>query len=88
MPRQRKEVPEVGVTCFVFFIHTEMDAIFQPIKKSDTYQIKLFWYGRAQPALFGCHYIYFCYIIFIIYALRVSIFMTSPLGVAVGLLSI
>ena len=30
----------------------------------------------------------FCYIIFIIYALRVSIFMTSPLGVAVGLLSI
>ena len=29
--------------------------------------------------LFGCHYI-FCYIIFIIYALRVSIFMTSPLG--------
>ena len=32
---------------------------------------------------------YFCYIIsLIIYALRVSIFMTSPLGVAVGLLSI
>ena len=30
-------------------------------------------------------YIYFCYIIFIIYALRLSIFMTSPLGVAVGL---
>ena len=30
----------------------------------------------------------FCYIIFIIYALRVSIFMTSPLGVAVGLMSI
>ena len=30
----------------------------------------------------------FCYIIFIIYALRVTIFMTSPLGVAVGLLSI
>ena len=25
-----------------FFIHTEMDAIFQPIKKSDKYQIKLF----------------------------------------------
>ena len=24
-----------------FFIHTEMDAIFQPIKKSDTYQIRL-----------------------------------------------
>ena len=36
----------------------------------------------------GCHHIYFCYIIFIIYALRVTIFMTSPLGVAVGLLSI
>ena len=32
--------------------------------------------------------IYFCYIIFIIYALRVSSFMTSTLGVAVGLLSI
>ena len=44
--------------------------------------------GRALPALFGCHYIYFCYIIFIIYALCVSIFITSPLGVAVGLLSI
>ena len=41
MPWQRKEVPEVGVACLVFFIHTEMDAIFQPIKKSDTYQIKL-----------------------------------------------
>ena len=26
-----------------------------------------------MPALFGCHHIYFCYIIFIIYALRVSI---------------
>ena len=35
MPWQQKEVPEVGVACF-FFIHTEMDAIFQPIKKSDT----------------------------------------------------
>ena len=34
---------------------------------------------------FAC---YFCYIIFIIYALRVTMFMTSPLGVAVGLLSI
>ena len=34
--------------------------------------------GGASPALFGCHYIYFCSIIFIIYALRVSIFMTSP----------
>ena len=44
--------------------------------------------GGAKPALFGCHYIYFCYIIFIIYALRLSIFMTSSLGVAVGLLSI
>ena len=32
--------------------------------------------------------LYFCYILFIIYALRVSIFMTSPLGVAVGLLFI
>ena len=32
--------------------------------------------------------IYFCCIIFIIYALRVSIFMSSLLGVAVGLLSI
>ena len=42
MPWQRKEVPEVGVACLVFFIHTEMDAIVQPIKKSDTYQIKLF----------------------------------------------
>ena len=28
------------------------------------------------------------YYIFIIYALRVSIFMTSPLGVVVGLMSI
>ena len=47
-------------------------------------------FSRAEhsPALFGCHHIYFCYIIFIIYALRVTIFMTSPLGVAVGLLSI
>ena len=36
--------------------------------------------GGAEPALFGCHYIFFCYIIFIIYALRVSIFMTFPLG--------
>ena len=42
MPWQRKEVPEVGVACLFFFIHTEMDAIFQPIKKSDTYQIKLY----------------------------------------------
>ena len=42
--------------------------------------------GGAWPALFECHYIYFCYIIFIIYALRVSIFITSPLWVAVGLL--
>ena len=42
MPWQRKEVPEVGVACLVFFfIHTNMDAIFQPIKKSDTYQIEL-----------------------------------------------
>ena len=41
MPWQRKEVPEVGVACLVYLIHTEMDAIFQPIKKSDTYQIKL-----------------------------------------------
>ena len=41
--------------------------------------------GGALPALSGCHYIYFCYIIFIIYALRVSIFITSSLGVAVGL---
>ena len=42
MPWQRKEVPEVGVAClFFFFIHTEMYAIFQPIKKCDTYQIKL-----------------------------------------------
>ena len=41
MPWQRKEVPEVGVACLVFFfIHTEMYAIFQPIKKCDTYQIK------------------------------------------------
>ena len=38
---QLKEVPEVGLACLVFFIHTEMDAIFPPIKKSDTYQIKL-----------------------------------------------
>ena len=30
--------------------------------------------------------IYICYIIFIIFGLRVSIFITSPLGVAVGLL--
>ena len=44
MPWQRKEVPEVGVACLFFFIHTEMDAIFQPIKKSDTYQIKLLQY--------------------------------------------
>ena len=41
MPWQRKEVSEVGVACF-FSIHTEMDAIFQLIKKSDTYQIKLY----------------------------------------------
>ena len=33
----------MGVACLGFFIHTEMDAIFQPIKKSDTYQIKLLW---------------------------------------------
>ena len=32
--------------------------------------------------------IYILFIIFIIYALRVSIFMTSLLGVAVGLMSI
>ena len=36
-----------GVLCTVYgaqvylFIHTEMEAIFQPIKKSDTYQNKL-----------------------------------------------
>ena len=31
-----------GLLVFFFFIHIEMDAIFQPIKKSDTYQIKLY----------------------------------------------
>ena len=31
-----------------FFIHTEMDAIFQPIKKSDTYLIKLLKYKRQM----------------------------------------
>ena len=39
--RHKSAATEVGVACFVFYIHTEMDAIFQPIKKSDTYQIKL-----------------------------------------------
>ena len=49
MPWQRKEVPEVGVACLVFFfIHTEMDAIFQPIKKSDTYQIKLYSFSSKR----------------------------------------
>ena len=51
MPWQRKEVPEVGVACLFFFIHTEMDAIFQPIKKSDTYRIKLFSYGIVMRSL-------------------------------------
>ena len=46
-------------------------------------------FSRAEHSLpYSDVYIYFCYIIFIIYALRVSIFMTSPLGVAVGLMSI
>ena len=45
---QGKEVPEVGVACLVFFIHTERDAIFQPIKKSDTYQIKLLCYKNKS----------------------------------------
>ena len=37
--------------------------------------------GGAQPVLFECRYIYFLYIIFITFAVCVSIFMTSPLGV-------
>ena len=37
-----------------------------------------FQMGGSWPALFGCHYIYFWYIIFITYAVRVSIFITSP----------
>ena len=41
-----------------------------------------------SPSLFGCHFIYFWYIIFITYTVRVSIFMTSPPGNAVGFLSI
>ena len=61
--------------------------------------ILLFWYcfGLLQPSdlsslpdvrSIACpirmsSYIYICYILFIIYALRVSIFMTSPLGVSV-----
>ena len=45
-------------TCFVFvfFIFTEMDAIFQPIKKSDTYQIKLLLYKTCVT-----FYYYFFY---------------------------
>ena len=35
-----------GRGLLVTFIHTEMDAIFQPIKKSDTYQIKLLKYKK------------------------------------------
>ena len=42
-------------------------------------------FSRAEHSL---SYLDVCYIMFIIYALRVSIFITSPLGVAVGLLSI
>ena len=38
--------------------------------------------------MWPCHCIYFWYKIFVTYAVRVSIFMTSPLEVAVGLLSI
>ena len=38
---------------------------------------------KIIPFFFCSVYIYSCYIIFIIYTLRVSIFMTSPLGVAV-----
>ena len=41
-----------------FFIHTEMDAIFQPIKKSETYQIRLYkynsWYIRTVSPLLFC----------------------------------
>ena len=33
------------------------------------------WARGVQPALFGCHYIYLWYIIFITYAVCVSIFM-------------
>ena len=49
--------------------------------------------NRARSRSFcicGYHYtcIYFWYLIFITYAVRVSIFISSPLGVAVGLLSI
>ena len=48
-----------------------------------------FAFSRAEHCLlYSDVIIYFCYIIFIIYALRVSIFMTSPLGLAFGLLSI
>ena len=44
--------------------------------------------GGAQPALLGCHSIYFLYIIFITYDVCLSIFMITPLGAADGLLSI
>ena len=43
--------------------------------------------GRAQPAICWCSIKYFLYIIFIPYAVCVSIFITSLLGVAVGLFS-
>ena len=49
---------------------------------------RVFSFVLGMLSWWRCHHIYFCYIIFIIYALRVTIFMTSPLGVAVGLLSI
>ena len=37
-------------------------------------------FSRAEPVLFGCHYIYICYIIFIIYALSVLILWPLRLG--------
>ena len=44
--------------------------------------------GRSIACPIRMSLLYFRYIIFITYAVCVSIFMTSPLGVAVGLLSI
>ena len=44
--------------------------------------------GGAQLAIFGCHYIYFWYVIFSTYDVWVSIFITSSIDVAISFLSI
>ena len=79
----------IDITSFEKHLESSLDHTLNFCRDSFSHQTwARFQPGGAQPALFGCRYIYFWYIIFINYAVCVLIFMTSQLGVAVGLLSI